>query len=276
MRRAWLVNIVAIGCGPVVAVDDGSGSGDDTSTTMVSTTEPGTISTSVGPSTTSTTTVTSSPDTTDVDTGCGIDCVDLPPASCPAVPGWECSMPVDCGQGLNCGGVFSPFDGNGCLRANCNNAESCPPDEVCFTPDDWGQCASGGIFCSPGPTGECVCNATPDCGGSWCVPVDEVPPANCSEIASTDACAEAGCLTLEGRPILASGDSCLCELPILYCTWAADPPIGLEPTVYWRWEDQAVVVFQERYDPPPIGWSFCSDANSPEACACAEFLPCAM
>jgi len=124
--------------------------------------------------------------------------------------------------------------------------------------------------------GACVCASTDDCGGSWCIPVDEAPPAACNEIASTEACAESTCLVLEGRPIVQTGDACLCELPLFYCSWASDPPLALEPTVYWRWSDGAVVVFPELYDPPPLGWSFCSDANAPAACSCAEVLPCAM
>jgi hypothetical protein len=257
---------------------------DATDTTSATSTD----TTSVGPTVSTDTTVTTStsgPDTTTTvgpgtDTSCGDDgvCLDLPPPTCPDTPGFACSAPLDCEPGV-CGGTFSQFDENGCLRRSCGDDGDCEGGEVCFRPQDFGGCASSDVFCDDNAQGECVCGGNPDCSGSYCLPPELVPPSNCAEILGEDECIDAGCSGFVlGRPILESDNACLCDLDEPYCLWS---PTGLDGvqqnTPYVRLADQHVVVFETRFDTDPIGWTPCDVAPfPPPECQCAEFLPCAM
>lgn len=272
-----LLPAVLVGCGPVLDVEQGTDS--DSTTTMSSTAGP-TSSTTTQPVTTAgPTTVTSfttdGPDTT---SGCFDGCPpDVGQVICPDNPAFDCSGPIDCGPG-QCGGIMSQFDENGCLRFACQGDIDCPAGQVCFTPMDWGGCVGSATSCSE-DGGTCGCGGTADCGGSYCVPADAAPPTQCGNLETEQACLDAGCSSWTiGRPLEASGDSCLCDLDEGHCLWNEHGGLGIPgPEGYVRLSDFRVVVFPTDFDIAPLGWVKCSDLQAPpEACACARVLPCAM
>jgi hypothetical protein len=266
VRHVLLVlSSVAIGCGPVLGVDDadGSASADDTTT---STTSMSTTGVPPNPSTTG--------DPSGDETGPPMP-HDLPPPSCDN-PNFTCSTPIDCAA-WSCGDLGSPFDADGCLRPSCETDGDCSPAEVCFTPIDWGLCHGSGLSCHDDPAGTCECIGDADCGGSYCVPENDAPPSSGCSGETEEACMDSGCMPEGGRPITASGSACLCDLETLYCIWR-QPGASVQPgaTAYMRLDDLEVVAFSWQSDPPPLGWIACKDvAFPPPACICAENLPCA-
>jgi len=200
------------------------------------------------------------------------------PGGCADVP-QGCSTPVDC-QRQACGALGSWFDASGCLRAPCSLKGTCAaPDEVCFQPAEWGLCASSGVSCED-VGGQCECSSDDDCGGEFCVPDDQAPPALCNALEGGPECSDAGCASAANvRPIVAAGESCLCDLGETRCLWV--PPsasvTGGQATAYMHLETLAVEVFEDAYDPAPLGYIACADLDAPPpACECAAVLPCAM
>lgn len=283
-----LVGVVAAAaCGPAIAQpgDDasvgsedgsqGSGTGGMTATSGLTsadddpTTDPtATFTTSVGPST-------SASDATDtIDPSVGDETG--PGPACPQSESFTCQGQVGC-DGRPCADdPLSPFDEHGCLRPRC----PCDPGTVCFTPADWGGCASSSIFCEDDPTGVCVCGGTDDCGGSYCLPEGQVPTAACGAIMEEADCLDSGCTAfVQGRPITdRGGGACLCDLEEPWCLFV-DPGATALPgnTAYVSAIDGRVLVFPATWDPPPFGWIACANHPSPPPeCACAEVLPCAM
>jgi hypothetical protein len=131
------------------------------------------------------------------------------------------------------------------------------------------------LFCEDDPSGQCVCGGDPDCGGSYCLPADLAPPADCGSLDDEQICLDAGCSGwVGGRPIIPSGNACLCDLEQGYCLWSASGLAGNpESTPYVRMTDFAVVVFPTRFDDDPIGWTPCDALpNPPGECECAEFI----
>jgi hypothetical protein len=179
-RRSLAVLVLAAACGgPGPVSDDGEGSSTATPTTAA-TNDP-TLGASSMPATgdgssdtvdtaptTGTGTSTDETATTDADTG-------LAPR-CPDVRAFQCAEPIDCPPG-SCGDPLSPFDADGCMRPPCTMHEQCEPGLACVRAEDYGGCASSGLYCSDDPrVGQCLCVSTPDCGGGHCLPEDEVPP----------------------------------------------------------------------------------------------------
>lgn len=272
-RGLVLVGTMALGCGPRIETDH-AGETDETSGSTAMTTSETTHGTSMQTTTSSTSTLDTAPeDSGEVDSGPKLD---LPVLDCDT-PDFTCTGSIDC-DAWRCGGIESAFDETGCLRRSCTRDEDCPEPDVCFTPADWGLCASSGLSCQDGPNAECTCVGNPDCGGAYCIPAESSPPAGGCDDAVPDGCVGSGCQAQMGRPILPAGGSCACDLEELYCLWwPNDAELVPTRTTYVRIEDQAVVVFPSSIDPPPLGWIACDDvAFPPPGCTCAANLPCAM
>ncbi len=279
--RLLLGALIIAGCGPQIDLDDGDGSGEGTATSA-STTSPSTTSPSTtSPSTTSTTdpsttldTVTSGVTLTDTSLDSSSD---AGPIVCPQSERFQCTGSIDCNP-MACGDVNSAFDEFGCLREACEDDEGCQPGEVCHTPQDWGGCASSGLFCEDGPEGQCSCGGTPDCGGRFCVPDELVPPALCSDFDDATACLESGCGPfVTGRTITnAGGGSCLCDLPAERCIYVIpDADVTPGPALYFDRFEGGVIKLANTYSPAPFGLTACADFDMPPAvCECAAALPC--
>ncbi len=98
------------------------------------------------------------------------------PNTCPQTENFTChEFEIDCNQ-IDCGSLDSPFDENGCLRETCNSGGGCSEGDECYTPIDWGGCASSGLFCSDSNLQmACICGGDADCNGSYCVPHELYP-----------------------------------------------------------------------------------------------------
>ncbi len=168
-------------CTPGTSTSDGSGTTEATSdgsttqtstqttgdTTEEATTDDSGSETEQGTDTTTDATSDSSDSETDGTTGTN---------SCPQTEEFACSQyEIDCEQ-VDCGGLNSPFDENGCLRDTCNGGPSCGEGMECYTPLDWGGCASSGLFCNDSELQmACICGGDADCNGSYCVPHELYP-----------------------------------------------------------------------------------------------------
>lgn len=198
------------------------------------------------------------------------------PVACPPVPEHGCDGPIDC-RGQQCGRPNSPYDVDGCLRFRCDGPEDCASGEVCHRPLDWGGCVSSGWSCEEDPELGCICGGRADCGGSYCLPADQVPPVHCTELTSAPECLDAGCGPfVTGRPITdAGGGSCLCDLPMEYCVFVPEGTVPTPvPTPYLAPELGAVIKLPQRYEPPPFGWVPCDELPDVALCQCAMALPC--
>ena len=257
---------VAVGCGPMLGIEDADGTTSADDTTSSTTTSTSTTSVPPDPSTTG------NPPSDEGDLPLPTD---LPPPACDD-PAFTCSTPTDCAV-WSCGDLGSPFDADGCLRRGCAVDGDCPPAEVCFTPADWGLCHGSGMSCHDSPRGTCECVSNPDCGGSYCVPETEAPPPGGCSSETPEACTDSGCTPEGGRPITMSGTACVCELETFHCIWR-QPGASVQPggAAYMRLHDLEVVAFPWISEPPPLGWIACKDVPfPPPACVCAENLPCA-
>lgn len=217
------------------------------------------------PTSTSTTTAGTFPDSGEVD-------LDIPYQPCDN-PDFQCSLPMDCMQ-WNCGSLESPFDEKGCLRPACENDYDCFGD-ICFRPLDWGYCVSSGTLCRDGPSGTCECTSDPDCAASHCIPAHQAPPSTC-EFDDPDACASAGCRTLQGRLVPPAGPDWVCEPEADSCVWwPEDKSVRNTVTLYMNWLTGEVVAFRLRVDPAPLGWAPCDEVPfPPPECACTDDLLC--
>jgi len=154
--------------------------GSDAGTTEAGTTEGGTTEGGTTEAGTTEAGTTVFGDTTAGDT-------DGTPSMCAPTDVFTCTAALDC-DAYDCGSPFEAFDANGCPRPSCELG--CGEDEVCFRPEDYGQCTPRGGWACEDDEGECACEAPRDCGGSYCLPVDEVPPPEALPCAheETDAC----------------------------------------------------------------------------------------
>lgn len=186
---------------------------------------------------------------------------------CPQIPEFQCSTPPTCLEG--CGGPFSSFDEDGCLRPSCGGSDDCDAGQTCLFPQDYGGCASSGTFCSDGPDGECQCSSDPDCGGGYCLPDDEVPPLDCFGLPDEPSCVDANCS--EFHSVLQISDTCEC-LPDLPACLLFLGGIGgsASPDFFWHEASGTVAMFGTSWAEPPVGWRPCSDPGAPPACDCYE------
>ncbi len=187
--------------------------------------------------------------------------------ACSGNPDFQCTEPFDCGAN-GCGGPFSPFDEDGCLRNSCVMPGDCGPGQVCFTPMDYGGCASSGVFCEQ--DGElCQCGSKPDCGGSYCIPEREVPSADCWGEPDEVSCTAAGCNHFETVTVI--NDDCSCELSTPACVEFIGRIGGAgAPNAFFHLETQTMAVFSADWIEPPLGWGRCSDPGAPVACGCYQ------
>lgn len=192
-----------------------------------------------------------------------------PPGPLCSNPKHTCTIPIDC-EAQNCGALHSPFDADGCLRRGCED-EPCGPGEVCY------QNMGGGCF--PQVTdcfddrGTCTCTINDDCGGKYCYPEGEAPPAQCDAFTDEAACLAAGCSAFETVSTLTrEGDECVCGEPLPACLWFFGAISGDDaPAPFYNQNSQQVVVFSTSWDEPPQGWAPCvGDPSEPAACSCAS------
>ena len=140
---------------------------------------------------------------------------------------------VDCGEIYQCGGL-SRFDDFGCTRPNCSDDEDCGDGERCYYGEMFGECNSSGVFCSD-DSGECTCGQDDDCGGRYCVPEEDYPPAN--PLPGSASRIDIGCAPNDGPAIEISlgldDGSCMMPVP-------TSPPLQLviyaDPGTTGTWE----------------------------------------
>ncbi|MCY1059393.1 hypothetical protein [Nannocystis sp. SCPEA4] len=186
-------------------------------------------------------------------------------------PAHMCTIPVDCEE-QNCGALGSPFDADGCLRRSCDDAP-CGPGEVCYVHDVGGGCS---------PTveqyieidGTCGFNlGDDDCGGHYCYPAGEAPPAQCHALTDQTTCLESGCSEFREVPAVSIVDqACTCGATVPACLWFPGVPgvVGEDPGFYYDLSTHQVVRFTLTWADPPLGWAPCTGSPSePAACACA-------
>ena len=192
--------------------------------------------------------------------------------------GPSCQNPAQIACGLNqvdcveheCGALGSPFDANGCLRPSCND-EPCGANEVCFG-DESLHCAPSVISCGGGEGGVCECTSSEDCGGRYCYPAGEAPPADCGSFTDSDSCLAAGCSEFQSVTSVNLVDgACDCSADIPACLWFAGEEWGgaASAGAFYHLASQQVVVFGTIWIDPPYGWVSCGDPGAPAACACA-------
>ncbi|MCX4240954.1 hypothetical protein [Paraliomyxa miuraensis] len=251
----------SVGSGEDGASGDGSGTTDKTTDGATDTdpadTDPTDGATSQVPTTGAT--LTGFETTTEGETGMAWQC--------PPTPEFQCTQPVTCSEG--CGGPFSPFDEQGCLRPSCANDDGCADGETCLHPIDYGGCASSGMFCSDGPGGECQCGGDPDCGGGFCVPDDEVPALDCFGLPDEPSCIDANCS--EFHTVLQITDTCECMPGVPACLLFLGDIGGPDaPNYFWHEATNTVAMFGTDWFEPPVGWQPCSAPGAPPACGCYE------
>lgn len=255
-----------VGCGPTV---DDTAEGSATGSSGVGMADTGSVSASAssGVSTSSTNTgpMTSSNDDDEDDDGpifpedwgsVGVVCT--------PTDVFGCTQGVDCTQ-VSCGDPMSPFDADGCMRPLC----PCDEGSVCFVPANFDGCASSGLGCVE-KGGSCLCVADPDCGGSYCLPIDEVPIAPCLEFDDQAACEASNCLWQPGVRRQYVNGACECDAPTGICIaplrYAAQPP----GTTYYRFDapDRSVRL-DATLSPTPTGLDPCIDGGPVPVCDCA-------
>ncbi|MBZ5710170.1 hypothetical protein [Nannocystis pusilla] len=191
------------------------------------------------------------------------------PAMCDN-PAHMCTIPVDCDE-QNCGALGSPFDAEGCLRRSCDDAP-CGPGEVCYAHDIAGGCSQTVVECFD-IEGICACNLTDNCGGHYCYPAGEAPPADCHAITDQTTCLESGCGEFREVPTVSVVDqACTCGAAVPACLWFPGVPgvSGEDPGFYYDLSTHQVVRFTLTWADPPLGWAPCTgDPSEPAACACA-------
>jgi hypothetical protein len=191
------------------------------------------------------------------------------PVTC-SNPAHMCTIAVDCEE-KKCGALGSPFDADGCLRRSCDDAP-CGPGEVCYVHDVGGGCSATVADCSD-VDGACECSVQDDCGGHYCYPAGEAPPAQCPAITDQATCFESGCSEWKEVPAVSIVDqACTCGATVPACLWFPDAPgvIGEEPGFYYDVSTRQVVRFPSTWADVPLGWAPCTgDPSEPPACACA-------
>ncbi|MEZ4383657.1 MAG: hypothetical protein R3A79_20165 [Nannocystaceae bacterium] len=155
-----LLCVAACSGGPSETDASGSESDSTSSTSSTSTT---------GSSQTVTVTITTSPssstgETTSTSTTAGV--------ACGGVEGFDCAEPVDCGE-VECGGLGSHLDDEGCPRPTCADDSECADGERCYGAL-WGQCTASTFDCNDGG-GSCSCGFSGDCGGNFCASAASFP-----------------------------------------------------------------------------------------------------
>jgi hypothetical protein len=258
---AWVAAVPLVACGPKV-----DGDGDSTGSTSTTTTS-ATATASSDPTAATRTTAASDDDGSDVS---GYPDWGLQPGTCPVTEEFACPGGMDCSVVWTaCGDPLSPFDLRGCLRPRC----PCADDEVCFSPLEWGGCTSSGFFCEEDPNLGCQCGGTDDCGGRYCLPVDEVPAAPCVSFEDAPSCARANCLGHDGVQVHLDGGACSCVPGFGVCVPPLEDGTGPGLGVYFRLADPSyAVILPFTLDPVPLGLQACDDADPTEACACAVTL----
>lgn len=178
-------------------------------------------------------------------------------------------VPLDCAA-HDCGGLGSPFDADGCLRQACDGANPCPGDEVCFG-DELAGCSASVVGCSL-EDGACECFSSDDCGGRYCHPEGEAPPADCGSFTDEASCLAAGCTQFELSPGVQFVDgACTCGGPVPVCLWLSENAGAWTiPAGFVKIDTQEVVLLNMDWTPPPYGWSSCDEPGAPPACACAS------
>lgn len=83
--------------------------------------------------------------------------------------------PIDCDD-VQCGGT-SMFDDDGCVRTACTTDPTvCDADAPCYRAMDFGGCQSSAVGCVDDELEMiCQCATLPDCGGAFCLPLEEWP-----------------------------------------------------------------------------------------------------
>ena len=260
--------------------EDSTGAGETTGLdpsgpdpTSAATDEPATtVATSQASATSGDTVATSEASATSLDTATtAIGTTDETGAGplCPGNPQHTCTVPIDCVE-RNCGALGSPFDADGCLRPSCDDAP-CGADEVCWADEDAG-CASTVTACADNE-GMCACVVNDDCGGHYCYPAGEAPPAQCGEITDEAACLAAGCSSFETASTLTrDGDQCICGEPLPACLWFLGDITGDDaPAPFYNLNSLQVVVFSTAWNNPPHTWAPCvGEPGEPPACTCAS------
>lgn len=178
-------------------------------------------------------------------------------------------IPLDCTE-HNCGGLGSPFDADGCLRQACDGDNPCGADEVCFG-DELAGCSPTVIGCDI-EDGACECSSSDDCGGRYCYPEGEAPPADCGSFTDQASCLAAGCSdSVPATPMKLVDGACVCDAQAAICVWSPGGLGGLTiPGPFFNIASQEVVLFFTTWTPPPYGWSNCDEPGAPPACACAS------
>jgi len=96
---------------------------------------------------------------------------------CPDSPDGAC---LDDSCSFSCGGSFSDFDADGCLRPRCETDRQCPEGRSCVVFSDYGQCgaSSASCFLDAEADNGCSCGVAGDCNRNVaiCVPEAELPP----------------------------------------------------------------------------------------------------
>lgn len=196
---------------------------------------------------------------------------------CPQIPDFACSAPVSC-EPESCEGPFYAFDGEGCPRPSCAGPEDCGADEVCFRPADFGGCQASAVVCADDPQGECICGGTADCGGRYCVPASEAPPADgCDPITDSDTCYASNCSAFATVTRLTEGCACQTSVPACLLFRTANFGGAAAPNAFFHVETGDVAIFDMDWIDAPVGWQRCSDPDAPPTCDCwqpGEEPPC--
>lgn len=191
-----------------------------------------------------------------------------PAMVCPTREGFECSFVTDCEQ-ERCGELGSPFDAEGCPRVSCDDAP-CGAGEVCYRPDQWGfEGCSPTLIGSENGEGQCSYTYDGDCGGNYCVPASEAPPAAC--VATTDevSCLAAGCSAFDQRlPVFYDQQGeCGCGEPVSECIYSTNS-VGQEaPGLFYHPTTGETSYFALSTISAPYPWLKCfGDPAEPLAC----------
>lgn len=266
----WLVLVLAVGCGSASSVADavpGSDSGSD-----------GGAASSGEPTTT----------WTDESSSSGADVI--VPEACAFNPSFRCSAPFDCTE-VDCGGLNTPFDTNGCLRLSCSGGAECPAAHHCVGPHEWGGDAWNTGGCDETADGGCDCeysgwHSFPP--NRYCVPIDEIPGGAATPQEYCAGMANAECI---GDPlgicvwirIVELLDSATCEMgqPYETCEALESPdrpaPPGDCPAAHYReladGRIELTVTPLEPPNPEPQTWRACTRDRPGCACACDPGLP---
>lgn len=186
---------------------------------------------------------------------------------CEGTPSFSCGQGIDCSNS-DCGDPFSPFDDDGCLRRSC----PCADDELCITPAQWGGCVSSSTSCSETDNG-CECTSDPDCGGSHCIPADEVPEVPCSDFDSENDCGDAQCMWFAGVRSVFEADACTCDTPLGICVESNDYGELPVPATYFRLDaPEQAVTLASGWSSLPYGLGVCDGDGPVGACTCGSLV----